>query len=329
MPVAREIRRWLLLAVLAPALGFPVAADEFADALAERLRQEVKLDAALIDIKVAAHRVQPRKFVPGQELVVVCPGVAEARLAEVEKLAVELARESDEGQKWLERNTVVAVSAEPPAAPAGGDPRQAEQRQRQEEEALVGKLIRETQEELEQDPELRGAIIRDIEFAPAKDRQIAMKLTGNVVGSQQRARVEAIVRDHLAHDAAWQPHRRRIVVSAESLGLRKPNKRASDRYLEEALQAYRNGDFAEAETFFSLAIADDPQNEILPLWKIVTASAQEDEARAKRGLTLLLRKDKNGFSSPQIARHFEKVQGPVRARIVKWEQDLLKDLAPP
>jgi hypothetical protein len=327
MPVTRTIGWAGLLASCVLAMACTAVGDEFADALAARLRQEVKLDAALIDIKVASHRVQPRKFVPGLELIVVCPGVVNERLAEVEKLALELAGESEAGTKWLERNTVTVVAKES-TVPAG-DPKQEEQRLRSEEQKLVDRLIRDTQEDLEQDPELRGALLQDIEFEPAKDRQIAMKLSGNVVGRQQRSKVEAIIREHLAHDEAWKPHRGRMVVTAESLGLRTPDEQASGRFYEEALRAYFKGDFAEADKFFSLAIADAPQSEILPLWKIVTAAARQDEARAKRGLKTLLRKDKNGFSSPQIARHFEKVQGPVRVQINKWEQDVLKDLGAP
>jgi tetratricopeptide (TPR) repeat protein len=321
MPARIVWSRWLGGAVLVCSLTGLVRAEELSDfgkTLVAAVREELQIDAALFDVKLSSVVERPRRFVPGTEVVLVCPGLADERRNEVETRFVELARSFPGGDKWLANNAVI-VSTVPPGVEVRGQDKQ-----------MVERLISALQHDLELSSETRGAVVREIRFAPLKNGQIALQLSGQIVARSQHDLVEAAVAERLSADPEWQRERHRLVISTELLTLKQTNPAAARRYFQEAVESFKKGQYADADKWFSYAIAEAPADELYPLWKIVTAVALDDVERAKQRLMVHLRHNPNGgFRSRLVAPHFERVQGPLREKVHKLEREVLADLAEP
>jgi hypothetical protein len=187
------------------------------------------------------------------------------------------------------------------------------------EQRRVDDLILVVQDQIELDPRLGGVLIRDARIIePEGKGERQLQVSGKVVKNLIMQTVEVA--------PAW-ASLRPIAVDLSGIVPTPLAQSFAARYYSLGLEYFRKGDYATADRAFMKSLSEAPHLDTLRYWRVITAIALGQTDRAKQRLIPLLRKNPLGAEGPVIAAEFEKVQGPLRWKLMELEkQVLLEDL---
>ncbi len=196
--------------------------------------------------------------------------------------------------------------------------------QRQEK---LHELLMKVQDEIELDDTLRGVALTGVKFVDnPQDKGQIMQLQGRLLDPSQGAKVKELVEKVLQNDQYWWVGAGPLPVSTESMQVAPADPRLASRDYGMALDAFWNGEYAQADAAFYLALAEAPADDVLRYWRVVAALAQGQTERAKKKLVPLMKLYPLGSRTPMIASAFERLQGPLRRKLMSLENEVLKTL---
>jgi hypothetical protein len=283
----------------------------------DKIRKGVEEDADLSDVKVVEGKFVDRLFVKGREFRLICEDATEEQLVAIEMLAANVMQGDAQVQAWLARKENIVTASVRAKGQQATPP---------DERKLVKQLVQEVHDLIEAEIAFAGVAVSDVKFVPA-GRGIEMQLLGRLGKKEQQGPlVEKLVNKLLDDLPGWKIYRKQIVVSSLKMEIKPASRERAARLYAHGREAYNNQKFQAAENSFALALVDDPANESYLAWRIMTTLATGDEGRTKVKLVRLLKRDPRALTAGDIAKQFEKVQGPLRQRLNELRNEVLRTL---
>ena len=188
-------------------------------------------------------------------------------------------------------------------------------------------LLTKVQDEIELDDTLRGVAFTGVKLVNnPQDKGQIMELQGRLLDPSQGAKVKDLVEKVLQNDQYWWVGAGPLPVSTQMMQVGPGDPRLAARDYEMALTAFWKGEYAQADPAFYLALSEAPADDVLRYWRVVSALAQGQTERAKQKLAPLLKLYPLGSRTPMIASAFERLQGPLRRKLMNLENDVLRSL---
>ena len=191
----------------------------------------------------------------------------------------------------------------------------------------LNELLMRVQDEIELDDALRGIAFTGIRLVdnPQGQGQI-MQLQGRLFDPSQKAPLKQLVENVLQNDQYWWVGNGPLPVSTETMQVRPGDRRLAARFQGMALQDFWKGKYAQADEAFFRALAEAPVDDVLRYWRVITALAQGQTERAKMKLAPLLKLYPLGSRTPMIAAALERLQGPLRWKLMSLENEVLASM---
>jgi len=188
-------------------------------------------------------------------------------------------------------------------------------------------LLHNVQDAMELDPMMKGVMLTDGKFVSQRDMPgEEIQLQGKVMTPAQAEKVKEMVKNALGEDPYWREVEGPLTVSTEMMTPSQGSPQLADRYYAKGLTHFWDEEYAAADRAFSRAMAEAPQDLALKYWDVLTALAQDQNDRAKEKLTPLMAEDSLGSRSPNIATALERVQGPLRRKLMELENEILASM---
>lgn len=214
---------------------------------------------------------------------------------------------------WLIQTTIQAAPPERPLEAA---------EVAQREPSKLKELIAKAQDQVEVHPRLDGVLIVDARLTPPnEERTRTVKLEGKVRQPQQRTVLAKLVTEVLMSDSFWSTSDDEFVVKADDVAVIEPNADAGSQAYSTALEHFLRREYDQADRFWTRALADLPNREVIHFWKAATALALKQRERAEQRMEVILRRNPAGWRKHAV--QFERFQGPLRFELQELEERLL------
>ncbi len=196
-----------------------------------------------------------------------------------------------------------------------------------ERQKKLHELLMKVQDEIELDNTLRGIAFTGIELVndPQTQGQV-MQLKGRLLDPAQAAQLKKLVDDVLQNDQYWWVGNGPLPVSTQTMQVAPGDPALANRFYGMALQHFWKGEYAEADQLFFRALAEAPADDVLRYWRAVTALAQDQTERATKKLAPLTKFYPLGSRTPMISAAFERLQGPLRWKLMSLENKVLASM---
>lgn len=182
-------------------------------------------------------------------------------------------------------------------------------------------LFAELRETVELHPALPGVAIDDAYFVPGTGDALLIHVVGRVSDPKQRTTVWRMLdvmlprffgsRFTRIHSPAVEPE-----FSTTGLVVLEPSEQAAARCYDRGVNAYLQHDYATAYWYFTRGHVDSPMREDMQYWRVASLIGAGREGKATVLLTELVRPSGR---TPGLLSRLEKVQGPIRQRLVAIE----------
>ena len=192
----------------------------------------------------------------------------------------------------------------------------------------LDELLHKVQDRIELDPTLGGVMVTGGKFVPkmgmpGEDLHLEGKLMDQAV---QGPKIKMMVEKALGEDPYWRESEGPLTVVTDTMTQSEGSLQLANRYYAKGLEHFWNKEFAEADRAFSRAMAEAPTDDVIRYWDAVTTLAQQQDDRAKEKLAPLLATYPLGSRTPTIATGFERLQGPLRLKLMSIENELLASM---
>lgn len=185
---------------------------------------------------------------------------------------------------------------------------------------------------LGQNPECDGIQITSARYEGDQD-QVLLVVEGQLSEGRLRSKAqkvcESVLQDIVPSESGVLPQ-----PKVDPLKVIKPAPREAATIFDEGLQHYRKGNYEAASQEIARAIVENPFNQSYKYWLVISeiAAGHDDQAR-RLLLPLILRRARatSGKQSDEytdVLRRLESVQGAVRQKMNRLEEELLRELAP-
>lgn len=210
---------------------------------------------------------------------------------------------------------IVGLAQEAPPAP------------KENQEAKLNELIMKVQDQIEADPNLGGVMLTGARFVPKMTPPgEELQLQGKLMDPAQGAQVKALVEKALGDDPYWRQGEGPLEVTTTMMIASQGSLPVANTYYAQGLDAFWKADYANADRSFARALAELPGDPVLQYWRAVAALAQGQEQRAKAKLFPLIQANSLGSRAPNISAALERLQGPLRQRLMLLENEVLSSL---
>ncbi len=145
-----------------------------------------------------------------------------------------------------------------------------------------------------------------------------LALRGRIAHESDRQRIRDLADEFVTQDPFARQHIGSVVV--DRLRVVPMSEGRAVQSFAYGLEAFDHGDYAVADVAFAVAAADEPGRTEFRYWRVVTALALGDQARAEARLRPLIRRNEQGSGDRVVAASFERVQGPLRLRLTELER---------
>jgi tetratricopeptide (TPR) repeat protein len=184
-------------------------------------------------------------------------------------------------------------------------------------------LLIQVQESAEANPKLLGVYVSGGKFValanmPGEELQLAGKLRDPA----QSQELISLVNEAMGSDPYWREGEGPLVVSTANMRIAPGSLQLANQFYALGLEYFWRGQYPEADKAFSQAVSESPQDDVFRYWRVVCALAQNQEDRAKQKLAPLMETNTLGSRTPVIATAFERLQGPLRQRLVVMENEI-------
>ena len=198
-----------------------------------------------------------------------------------------------------------------------------------EEQTRYRQLISTVQDQFELDPRYNGVLVADALILPGEaDGSRVIRVRGKVVGEDQRDLVIGMFAAALAADPYWAPRQDTINVVPEELIVLPLAPTLAARYYGIGIDYFWQGNYRLADLAFARAIAESPADAGLRYWSVLTALMLGQQERAEMKLRPLVRQYPYGSSTVGLANELQRVQGPLRWRLMSLERKVLLEDVP-
>ena len=188
------------------------------------------------------------------------------------------------------------------------------------------------QMELGQNPEWDGIQISSVRFESDQD-QVLLVVEGRLSEGRLRSKAgkvcESVMQEMFASANGVLP-----LPKLDQLKVIRPAPREAATIFDEGLQHYRKGNYEAAGREITRAIIENPFNLGYKYWLVVVevAAGHDDQAR-RLLLPLILRRTqakstKQSDEYAEVQRRLESVQGTIRQKMNRLEEELLRETAP-
>jgi len=304
--------------------------------LLRQIDARVRADPTFVGAEVTGARFVNRLQQPGQQLRLIGRTLTIEQRQRLLTAVLEIMQADPVWRDWLQVNTVgvsglqVAGMLSGRPGPLAPPPMPAAELQR----LRIRTLLRMAQDSIELDPRLGeldprlgGVLLSDAKLERTAGQPVVLQLSGRVLTEDQIPIVQTVVTNTIPVTPGWQTADE-IVVNVEQLLPSPPTQMFADRYYSLGLEYFWQGDYANADIAFMKALAEAPSREILRYWRVLTAIALGEDDRAEARLVPLLRRNPLGAEGPVIAGALERVQGPVRWKLMELEKNVLMTRLP-
>jgi hypothetical protein len=210
---------------------------------------------------------------------------------------------------------IVGLAQEKPPAP------------KENQAAKLNELIMKVQDQIEADPNLGGVMLTGARFIPKMNAPgEELQLQGKLMDPAQGETVKAMVEKALGDDPYWREGEGPLEVTTTMMIASPGSLPLANTYYAQGLDAFWKGSYKDADRAFSRALAEAPGDYVLQYWRAVAALAQGQEERAKAKLSSLVQIDSLGSRSPAVSTAFERLQGPLRQKLMALENEVLAAL---
>lgn len=210
---------------------------------------------------------------------------------------------------------IVALAQDPPPAP------------KENQAAKLNELIMKVQDQIEADPNMGGVMLTGGKFIPKMTAPgEELQLQGKLMDPAQGAAVKALVEKALGDDPYWREGEGPLDVTTNMMVASPGSLPLANSYYAQGLDAFWKGEYKDADRAFARSLAEAPGDSVLQYWRVVSALAQDQNDRAKSKLTPLIQADSHGSRSPNVASALERLQGPLRQKLMILENEVLSSL---
>lgn len=184
---------------------------------------------------------------------------------------------------------------------------------------------------LGQNPECDGIQITNVRYENDQD-QLLLVVDGRLSEGRLRLKAqkvcESVLQETFASTSGVVP-----LPRLDQMTVVRPAPREASTIFDEGLQHYRKGNHEAAEREISRAIHENPFNLSYKYWLVVAEVAAGHDDQARRLLRPLILRRTHATSAIQadeyigVLRRLESVQGAVRQRMNRLEEELLREAA--
>lgn len=192
----------------------------------------------------------------------------------------------------------------------------------------LNELLDRVQDDIELDATLGGVMVTGGKFVekmgmPGEELQLQGKLTDQAA---QGPKIKTMVEQAMAEDPYWREGEGPLTVTTDKMTEAEGSLQLANRYYAKGLEHFWNKEYVQADRAFSRAMSEAPNDDVIRYWEAASALAQKQEDRAKEKLLPLLETYPLGSRTPLIATGFERLQGPLRMKLMNLENELLADM---
>lgn len=185
----------------------------------------------------------------------------------------------------------------------------------------IAELHVRTQDRIEITAKLDAVLLAGLDLGPPDDTQRqTLILKGTVQREPQREILVRLMADMLQTESFWSTMDEEFTIDASQLTTTKPMPGQGDKSLNQAIDFFFRNQYDNADKYFTHALAEMPEREVLHYWKAVTAIALKQPERAERRLEILCRRNPKG--SVSYASELQRLQGPLRNSLRQMEEQV-------
>ena len=218
-----------------------------------------------------------------------------------------------------------------PTATKGGMPKSQSKSIELPNAAAAHALLVTIQTELGQNPDWDGIQVANVRFEIDQD-QLLLVVEGRLSEGRLRSKVgkvcESVIQETFASANATVP-----VPKLDQLTVTRPAPSEAATIFDEGLQRYRKGNYEAASQAITKAIVENPFNQGYKYWLVISEIAAGHDDQARRLLKPLILRRSRAASGKQsdeylgVLRRLESVQGAVRQKLNRLEEELLRETA--
>ena len=185
---------------------------------------------------------------------------------------------------------------------------------------------------LGQNPEWDGIQITSVRFENDQD-QVMLVVEGRLSEGRLRSKAqkvcESVMQETFASANGVLP-----LPKLDQLKVIRPAPREAATIFDEGLQHYRKGNYEAASREITRAIIENPFNQGYKYWLVVVEVAAGHDDQARRLLRPLILRRTQAKSTKQtdeyaeVQRRLESVQGAIRQKMNRLEEELLRETTP-